>query len=394
MRTIRYGDQLKKIIAVCIAPVVIPAVLLMLITAAVVYRDSPGSARCAMSGIADIEGGDVSIMGPPSVEVSDMVTWYRDRGYRDPMANIGTPLEGLMALYWEVSVAEGVRPEVALVQAVLETGGFANLDSRNYNNFAGIGHPDGAAHGFGYGSVEDGVMAHVQLLRKVVEGNDVELALPDAATTWGGKFVDTVAGLTNNWAGAGNYDQILVSMIGQLVDSAGVELLEGGVAPCGSAGVIGGYAFPLPHDAVTGEMLRGSHWRGVAVDLGVPTGTEIYAPVSGRVMGLGGGDCGIGVTIQRDEDNSQWSLCHGSQGFVTSGQAVEAGELIMLSGNTGRSTGPHLHLSIHVGGWGVSKRCPQWWLYPLWLGEDPPDPADLPETGCSHGSGTKFYIDM
>lgn len=94
-------------------------------------------------------------------------------------------------------------------------------------------------------------------------------------------------------------------------------------------------------------------------DYAVPTGTEVLACVSGTVVHAGrhvykkgwGIAFGLHVIIDNDKfkDGSAglWAgYCHLSKVNVKVGQRVKAGEVIGLSGNTGNSTGPHLHLQI------------------------------------------------
>ena len=44
------------------------------------------------------------------------------------------------------------------------------------------------------------------------------------------------------------------------------------------------------------------------------------------------------------------AYCHGSALHVEPGATVETGALVMESGNTGRSTGPHLHFGLRIAG--------------------------------------------
>lgn len=57
-----------------------------------------------------------------------------------------------------------MRGDIALAQAVHETGHFASPDTAR-NNFAGIGHPDGAPGGHGFPNARTGVRAHIQLFK-------------------------------------------------------------------------------------------------------------------------------------------------------------------------------------------------------------------------------------
>jgi len=89
-------------------------------------------------------------------------------------------------------------------------------------------------------------------------------------------------------------------------------------------------------------------------DFGVPTGTHIKSVYGGVVRGFDNTDnypgCRAwGGWLLVDHDNGLSSLyAHLSNILVKPGQRVERGEVIALSGNTGISTGPHLHLSIYA----------------------------------------------
>ena len=77
-------------------------------------------------------------------------------------------------------------------------------------------------------------------------------------------------------------------------------------------------------------------------DYGTPTGTPILAPHHGTVIEATF-DSGYGNYV-KIEDGAQGSvLAHLSKIEVTVGQVVGEGQKIGLSGNTGNSTGPHLH---------------------------------------------------
>ena len=87
-----------------------------------------------------------------------------------------------------------------------------------------------------------------------------------------------------------------------------------------------------------------STWHG-GIDLSASTGTPVYAPAGGRVVAMPGGSCGLGLEI--DHGNGfVTKYCHLSARAVSVGDVVQAGCHIGNVGNTGVSTGPHLHYAI------------------------------------------------
>jgi murein DD-endopeptidase MepM/ murein hydrolase activator NlpD len=81
-------------------------------------------------------------------------------------------------------------------------------------------------------------------------------------------------------------------------------------------------------------------------DLAVPEGTPVYAANAGTViLCRWNGGYGFNVMIQHD-DGVVSVYGHGSRLLCHEGQQVRAGDLVMLSGNTGFSTGPHLHFEL------------------------------------------------
>ena len=85
------------------------------------------------------------------------------------------------------------------------------------------------------------------------------------------------------------------------------------------------------------------------VDLAVPTGTPILAAQRGRVS-TAAEDRVNGKYLVVDHGNGlRTSYCHLSALEVAKGEAIDRGQRIAASGNTGRSTGPHLHFVVRVG---------------------------------------------
>lgn len=375
-----------KVFAAAAVVIGVPVAVLTLVIVSTVSSGAFGGAGC---GAASQGQGvlAVSIMGPASVDVADIVAWYSAHGYVDPAGTIGTPIATLAGYYLLYGKAEGVRGDVAFIQAVLETGGFTNIDSRRLNNFAGIGHCDSCGQGMAFPSVAVGVDAQIQLLKKVVEGNGATLAGPDVAPTWGGRQASDLAGLAKNWASSSVYAVSLSSLLGSLLATAGVTVAP---VPTGAGCAATEMAFPLPPGSIRSEVwLTKPHHDFAAADIPVPAGTDVYAPVSGKVVRAPvGGDCGLGISIQ-DTTGDLFTLCHGSDGgdLVATGDAVSAGELVMHSGYTGHvePSGPggaHLHVQIRVAGGGLV--CPQTWLDALFHGQEPPAVGSLPSAGCTN----------
>lgn len=86
------------------------------------------------------------------------------------------------------------------------------------------------------------------------------------------------------------------------------------------------------------------------IDWGVPQGTPVYASCGGTVIKAGwGSGYGYCVFISHP-DGKVTRYGHLSKVLVSAGQTVSQGQRIALSGNTGVSTGPHLHFEILVNG--------------------------------------------
>jgi len=86
------------------------------------------------------------------------------------------------------------------------------------------------------------------------------------------------------------------------------------------------------------------------LDIAVPNGTPIRA-AGGGVVARAGEDPEYGLFAQIDHPDGYQSMYgHASRILVSVGDSVRAGQVIGLSGSTGRSTAPHLHFEILRGG--------------------------------------------
>ncbi len=104
--------------------------------------------------------------------------------------------------------------------------------------------------------------------------------------------------------------------------------------------------FGYRRDPFTGERKGHS-----GMDLAVPTGTSVRAALPGTVTVSTYNQGGYGYYVMIDHGNGLSTLYgHNSQLLARVGQTVEAGDVIALSGSTGRSTGPHLHFEVRING--------------------------------------------
>jgi murein DD-endopeptidase MepM/ murein hydrolase activator NlpD len=103
-----------------------------------------------------------------------------------------------------------------------------------------------------------------------------------------------------------------------------------------------------PVTGVFGEVRPGHLHSGI--DIAVPEGTPIRAADSGRVaLAAYTGGYGNYTCVQH---TASMSTCYGHQSSfaVSSGASVSQGQVIGYSGNTGNSTGPHLHFEVRING--------------------------------------------
>lgn len=128
------------------------------------------------------------------------------------------------------------------------------------------------------------------------------------------------------------------------------------------------FAFsPVPQQKNDGS--RGSTYsgHGSARDYGISEGTELYALGGCSVTWTnndGSGSCGYGMSFNCDVANESMKItyCHMVEAPVQE-RSLGMGDVAGYSGNTGNSTGPHLHLGMkYSDGSGVEDNNPDQWL--------------------------------
>ncbi|MYS68006.1 peptidoglycan DD-metalloendopeptidase family protein, partial [Streptomyces sp. SID5473] len=115
----------------------------------------------------------------------------------------------------------------------------------------------------------------------------------------------------------------------------------------------GSWAAPLAGAQVsTPYRASGAMWSSgyhTGVDFAVPTGTSVRSIGPGTVVSAGwAGAYGNEVVVQHT-DGTYSQYAHLSSLSVSAGQSVDGGQQIGLSGSTGNSSGPHLHLEVRTG---------------------------------------------
>ena len=163
---------------------------------------------------------------------------------------------------------------------------------------------------------------------------------------------------------AGYADNQLANSSAQL--KIGAQLvIPGGTKPFILPTVVGGtqlYTSPAPGNALKGSgsfswptagSITQRYWSGhPAVDIGSWTGAPVSASDNGYVIEVGWGwSSGYGNHVIIDHGNGFSTLyAHLSSVYVKVGENVTRGEQIGAAGNTGNSTGPHLHFEVRYQG--------------------------------------------
>lgn len=112
--------------------------------------------------------------------------------------------------------------------------------------------------------------------------------------------------------------------------------------------------FLLPQGRVTSKYgyrihpITGKRTFHNGIDLSMPVGTRINAPCSGEVSRVWENSAG-GLQMQIKCGDYTFGFAHLSKVLVKSGE-VQRGDLIALSGNSGATTGAHLHMTVRFEG--------------------------------------------
>ena len=120
----------------------------------------------------------------------------------------------------------------------------------------------------------------------------------------------------------------------------------------------GQFCYPTDYRTISGTYpnYRSGGYHG-GVDFPCPEGSNVYAAASGKVIACmpTATSGGYGNCVMISHGGGLVTLyAHNSKLIVKVGQSVSKGQVIAKSGNTGRSTGPHVHFEVRMNGSRVS----------------------------------------
>lgn len=141
----------------------------------------------------------------------------------------------------------------------------------------------------------------------------------------------------------------------------------------------GGYVWPTNTRALSGNYSGHS-----GVDIAVGTGNPMFAVDSGVIDYTGWGRGYGNAVFLRDSKGVPWVYGHGSRATVSAGQQVGRGQIIGYTGNTGRSSGPHLHIEAALGG-AFARTANRSYTLGLLNG------SAMPQGGGDGGGGSSFF---
>lgn len=148
---------------------------------------------------------NISIYGEAEATKKQAVALIKQN---NPKVRLACSVEELVDLYWQEAEREGVRPDLALSQSLVETGTYAYGGDvqHNQNNFCGLGTTGGGVKGATFKTPELGVRAHIQHLLAYTQKKRPQTKIVDPRYELAHNIrlergmVDTWYGLNGTWA--------------------------------------------------------------------------------------------------------------------------------------------------------------------------------------------------
>lgn len=160
---------------------------------------------------------DVPLFGEATATQQQMIHFINKR---NPNPKLNCTVPALVSLYWLEASREGIRPDIAMCQAIKETGTWAYGGDviPEQNNYCGLGTTGGGVKGAFFANPQLGVRAHIQHLlaysstrRPIMPVVDPRYGIVRQA--YGSRTLGTWQDLNGRWAVPGNfYGQEILSM--------------------------------------------------------------------------------------------------------------------------------------------------------------------------------------
>ena len=175
-------------------------------------------------------GDVVPVMGPNEVSAAKVAAWFRANTSVTYRATVS--VETLARYFAEEGADEGVRGDLAFVQAVLETGwfGFSGSVPPSSNNFAGIGATDSGGMPESFPDARTGVRAQIQHLRAYADPSVTTSNLSHAVVDPRFHLVSPKGRAPSwndmgngNWATDPNYASKIITLYNRVRAYAGLE---------------------------------------------------------------------------------------------------------------------------------------------------------------------------
>ena len=160
---------------------------------------------------------DVPIMGEAVATQDQMINYINKR---NPEPKINCSVENLVHLYYVEAELEGIRPDIAICQAIKETGvwNYGGDVVPEQNNYCGLGTTGGGVRGEYFATPQLGVRAHIQHLLAYSSTRRPTMPVVDprygiVRQAYGSRTLGTWQDLNGRWAVPGRYyGQEILSM--------------------------------------------------------------------------------------------------------------------------------------------------------------------------------------
>lgn len=168
----------------------------------------------------------ISIFGEAEATKKQAVALIKQN---NPKVRLACSVEELVDLYWQEAEREGVRPDLALSQSLVETGTYAYGGDvhHNQNNFCGLGTTGGGVKGASFKTPELGVRAHVQHLLAYTQKKRPQTKIVDPRYELAHNIrlergmVDTWYGLNGTWAMGSLYCEKIMATYQKMLSMPG-----------------------------------------------------------------------------------------------------------------------------------------------------------------------------